>query len=156
MIWLMRSSRDFGRPGLLILSDIYGRTEPGFVRVLTGANRANYGATRKTDVVGRHNFVFYFGKDYPVTGRSSVPKSHFCAYPVVAVLLSSRMARIFLGRAEFDEDTGHLIPALEIEDLTTARAIVSHGNVFSSANPLQLESSCIRAGSRFFHSEGSR
>ena len=64
----------------------------------------------QTEVVGRHDFVFYCRKSHPLTERSKVSKSDLDAYPLVTVRLPARMASVFPGRGKLDEETGHPMP----------------------------------------------
>jgi len=92
-----------------------------------------------TEVVGQHRVVFYCRKGHPLASLSKVSKAELDRYPLVAIRIPDRVAASFPGGTSTEQSTGHLVPAIEVEDVATARAIVAGSDAVSGAALSQLE-----------------
>jgi DNA-binding transcriptional LysR family regulator len=89
--------------------------------------------------LGNHRLVFFCRPGHPLARRKRVTKALLDEFPVVTVRLPPRVADVFPGRCEIDRGTGGLIPAVEVDDLASARHIVSSSDAFGVAAPVQIE-----------------
>ncbi len=88
--------------------------------------------------IGNHDLVFFCRPEHPLAGLSQVTDVEMADYPSAMVRIPPRAARLFPGRNRLDEETGNLRPSIEVDDLATARTIVSHSDAFGMATPLQI------------------
>jgi DNA-binding transcriptional LysR family regulator len=90
--------------------------------------------------LGTHRLVLFCRIGHPLARRKRVTKAMLDDYPVVTVRLPPRVAAKFPGECQLDKETGGLIPAVEVDDLTSARHIVASSDAFGVAAPVQIES----------------
>lgn len=95
--------------------------------------------------VGRHPVVFYCRAGHPLLAKHRLAKSDLDAFPMAVPRAPHRALGLIPGEFRIDSDSGDLIPAIEVEELLSARAIVLASNAISVAAPIQIEAS-IRAG----------
>ena len=90
--------------------------------------------------VGQHELVFYCRHGHPLLRRETISKTELNAFPLAVIRVPPRGAQLIPGKSEVSADTGDLIPAIEVDDLATAHAIILASDAFGVATPLQLES----------------
>ncbi|MBP6627297.1 MAG: LysR family transcriptional regulator [Arenimonas sp.] len=94
---------------------------------------------------GQHQVVFYCRSGHPLLKLRTLTVADLEPYPLAMNRVAQR-AQGYLPRDHLlDEDTGDLIPHVEVDDLSTARAVVSASDALSVAAPLQIES-MVRSG----------
>lgn len=93
----------------------------------------------EVEPVGSHQFVFFCRPDHPVLRNKTVSKAKLDAYPLALIRLPGRLAPFFPGKLSQDKGFDHLIPSVEIQDLTFSRQIVAESDAFSAATPLQIQ-----------------
>jgi DNA-binding transcriptional LysR family regulator len=93
----------------------------------------------QVEPVGQHELVIYCRSGHPLLRQSSISDTDLAPYPLALVQLPARMANVFPGKSSVDEKTGYLIPSVEVENISTARAIVLESDAFSAATPLQIK-----------------
>ena len=84
--------------------------------------------------------VLYCRKNHPLAGCTSLTRADLDQFPLVSIRVPARMADSVPGKAELDQSNGFLVPAVEIDDFLTARAIIANSNGFGVAIPTQIES----------------
>ncbi len=89
--------------------------------------------------IGQHRMVFYCRRGHPLTGRVEVSKRDLDAYPLATIRVPPRGASLLPGLWSLDEDTGDLIPHIEVDHLPTAHAAILASDAFGVATPLQIE-----------------
>jgi DNA-binding transcriptional LysR family regulator len=89
--------------------------------------------------LGAHRLVFFCRPGHPLARRKRVTKAMLDDFPAVTVRLPPRVADVFPGNCQIDKETGGLIPAVEVDDLVSARHIVSSSNAFGVAAPVQID-----------------
>lgn len=95
--------------------------------------------------VGRHPAVFYCRAGHPLLAGHRLSKSDLDAFPIAIPRAPRRTLGLMPGEFQVDTDSGDLIPAVEVEELLTARAVVLASDAISVAAPIQIEDS-IRRG----------
>lgn len=94
---------------------------------------------------GQHPLVFYCRSGHPLSKLATLTVEDLEPYPLAINRVAQR-AQGYRPRGHLlDEDTGDLIPHIEVDDLSTARAVVSASDALSAAAPLQIES-MVRSG----------
>ena len=93
-----------------------------------------------TQHVGQHEMVLYCRKDHPLSGCAKLSKQDLDQFPLVTIRVPGGVADAFPGKSDIDQNSGYLIPSVEVDDLTTARSIVASSNGFGAAFPIQIES----------------
>jgi len=83
--------------------------------------------------------VFFCRSGHPLLGRKKVSKSDLDNYPLAMLRVPPRIASRFPGKSSIDAITGDLIPSIEVDELSTARAVVRASDAFSVMTPLQIE-----------------
>lgn len=95
--------------------------------------------TLAVEPLGRHELVFFCRKGHPLLGRNKLAKADFDGYPLAAIELPPRAAKLFPGTIKINKSTGLPSPALEIDDLAITWKIVEQTDAFAAATPAQLE-----------------
>jgi DNA-binding transcriptional LysR family regulator len=94
---------------------------------------------------GQHQLVFYCRTGHPLSKLSTITVAELEPYPLAINRVAQR-AQGYRPRGHLiDEDTGDLIPHIEVDDLATARAVVSSSDALSAAAPVQIEA-MVREG----------
>lgn len=89
--------------------------------------------------MGQHPFVFFCRAGHPLLDGRDVTREGVDAFPFAVPRLPARARALLPGVFEIEPENGDLIPALEVEDLASARAIVLASDAISTAAPLQIE-----------------
>jgi DNA-binding transcriptional LysR family regulator len=95
--------------------------------------------------VGRHPAVFYCRAGHPLLSGRGLTKSDLDGFAIASPRAPVRTLGLMPGEFQVDPASGDLIPAIEVEDLLTARAVVLASDALSVAAPIQIEDS-IRKG----------
>ena len=90
--------------------------------------------------LGQHELFFYCRSGHPLLERRTLTVADLEPYPLALVRIAQRAQGYRPRDHLLDEDTGDLIPHVEVDDLSTARAVVSASDALSVATPLQIES----------------
>jgi DNA-binding transcriptional LysR family regulator len=124
-----------------------GNWEQTLDQVLT--RRADLGYVATSSVAGddrfesipvcEHEMVLYARKGHPLAGVTNLSRNDLDQFPLVSIRVPKMLADVVPGKGRVDPLTGYLIPAVEIDDLGTARSIVASSNGFSPAVPIQIE-----------------
>lgn len=93
--------------------------------------------------VSRHEMALYCRKGHPLAGCESLSRDELDQFPLVSIRVPAGLAGRVPGKAEVDPETGHLVPAVEIDDFSTAREILNNSNGIGAAIPLQIESQLL-------------
>ncbi|RLA45493.1 MAG: hypothetical protein DRR42_19300 [Gammaproteobacteria bacterium] len=94
----------------------------------------------ETQLVGQHEMIMYVRKEHPLAGATGLTLEDMDAFPFVSIRIPSALAPAIPGVNEIDENTGLLIPAIEIDQLAAATTIVATSNGIGAALPVQIES----------------
>lgn len=89
--------------------------------------------------VGRHRVIFFGRPNHPLDGRHRLSTDDLSGYPTVAPRLPPRAIGLFPGKTRPDNDTGDLLPSIEVDDLASARMVVANSDAFGVATPVQIE-----------------
>jgi DNA-binding transcriptional LysR family regulator len=89
--------------------------------------------------VGRHRVILFCRRGHPLAGRARLSADDLSAYPTVAPRLPPRAVGLFPGRTRLDRVTGDLLPSIEVDDLASARLVISTSHAFGVATPVQIE-----------------
>jgi DNA-binding transcriptional LysR family regulator len=89
--------------------------------------------------VGRHRVVLFGRRDHPLAGRERLSSEDLADYPTVTPRLPPRAVGLFPGKNRLDRDSGDLLPSIEVDDLASARLVISSSDAFGFATPLQIE-----------------
>jgi DNA-binding transcriptional LysR family regulator len=99
--------------------------------------------------VGRHDVIFFVRRTHPLLGKKRLTRGDLSGYPVATVRSPPRVAGRMPGRGHLDPETGEFIPAAQVNDLATARTVVSNSDAIGVAAPLQIET-WLRTGDLVF------
>ena len=83
--------------------------------------------------------VFFCRRNHPLVGRKKVSKSDLDNYPLAMLRVAPRAASLLPGKSSIDAITGDLVPSIEVDELSTARAVVRASDAFGLMTPLQLK-----------------
>lgn len=122
-------------------------------RVLSGAadlGMAEISTVREQEAltvapVGRQPVVFYCRAGHPLLTAGRLSKTDLDAFPVAMTRLPGRVLSLLPGEFVVDPQSGDLIPAIEVEEVLTARAVVLASDALGVAAPIQIEDS-LRQG----------
>jgi DNA-binding transcriptional LysR family regulator len=90
--------------------------------------------------VSSHAMVLYCRKNHPLANNGPPSKADLDQFPLVSIRAPARFADAIPGRSQVDRRNGHLVPSVEIDDISTARAVVRESDGLGVAVPLQIES----------------
>lgn len=93
--------------------------------------------------VSQHEMALYCRKGHPLAGCESLSRDDLDQFPLVSIRVPAGLADRVPGKADLDPESGHLVPAVEIDDFTTARAVVNNSNGIGAAVPLQIEAQLL-------------
>ena len=93
----------------------------------------------QVEAIGAHALVVYCRRGHPLLASATVSKADLDAFPLVSIRIPPRGAGLIPGKADLDEGTGDLIPHVEVDELTTARALILGSDAFGFAAPVQIE-----------------
>lgn len=93
----------------------------------------------QVELIAQHNMVYFCRKGHPLSQCTKISKSDIDNYSLVSLRLPPRAKDLILGQHSIDAKTGDVIPSIEIDNISSARAIVSGCDAISIATPLQLE-----------------
>ena len=93
----------------------------------------------QVEAIGAHALVFYCRRGHPLLACATVSKADLDAFPLVSIRVPPRGASLIPGKGDLDADTGDLIPHVEVDELTTARALILGSDAFGAAAPVQIE-----------------
>lgn len=94
--------------------------------------------------VNGHRMLVFARKDHPLAGGRALSSEDLDDYPLVSIRVPSGLADQVPGKAAKEPGTGVLIPAMEIDDLGTARSIVAESDGIGVAVPVQIERELAR------------
>jgi DNA-binding transcriptional LysR family regulator len=83
--------------------------------------------------------VFFCRRNHPLLGRKKVSKSDLDNYPLAMLRVAPRAASLLPGKSSIDAITGDLVPSIEVDELSTARAVVRASDAFGLMTPLQIK-----------------
>ncbi len=113
----------------------------GFAAVDAAENEEHLSVER----VRPHEMVLYCRKGHPLANNGKPGREDLDQFPLVSIRVPAGLADAIPGKSEIDRGSGHLVPSVEIDDITTARTIVSQSDGIGAAVPLQIESQ-LRSG----------
>ena len=93
----------------------------------------------QVEPVAQHDVVYFCRRGHPLLKRKKFSASELNNQSLVSLRLPPRAKSLMYGRHSIDPDTGDVIPSIEINNVSTARAIVSGSDAISIATPIQLE-----------------
>ncbi len=93
----------------------------------------------QVELVGEHALILFCRRGHPLLGRKKVSKAALDQYPLTLIRIPPRIAKRFPGKGKIDPDTGDMIPSLEVDELSTARAAILESDAFGTMTPLQIE-----------------
>lgn len=102
-------------------------------------------ASLSVEPVGQHPIVFFCRAGHPLLAVRRLQKSDLDAFPMALPRLPRRALGLLPGHFEVDPYTSDLIPAIEVEELVSARTIVLASDAISVAAPIHIESA-VRQG----------
>jgi len=91
-----------------------------------------------TEMVGEYEMFLYCRKDHPLAGCTGLSRNDLDQFPLVSIRIPRGLADVVPGKSDIDQDTGFLIPSVEIDDLTTARTIIANSDGIGAAMPIQI------------------
>lgn len=94
----------------------------------------------EVEPLGRHEVLFYCRRGHPLLERHTLKVEDLEPYPLALVRIAQRAHGYTPRNHLVDEETGDLIPHVEVDELSTARAIVQASDALSVATPIQIES----------------
>jgi DNA-binding transcriptional LysR family regulator len=94
--------------------------------------------------VGRHSLVFYCRAGHPLLTGRRLGKSALDEFPIAMTRLPGRALGLYPGEFQVDPDSGDVLPAIEVEELVSARTIVLASDALGVATPIQIEDSLRR------------
>ena len=112
-----------------------GAVDLGVVEISTMRKLAHLHA----ESVGGHRMIFVCRAGHPLLGKKRLSKTDLAAYPLASIRLPPRAARFVPELGRLDNDTGELVPAIEIIDPTAAITIVSSSDAIGIAAPVEIE-----------------
>lgn len=95
--------------------------------------------------VSQPEMFLYCRKGHPLADCKEVSREELDQFPLVSIRVPSALADAIPGKAEIDSSSGHLIPAIEIDDFTTARTVISNSDGIGVAIPAQIQTQ-LRSG----------
>jgi DNA-binding transcriptional LysR family regulator len=93
----------------------------------------------RVEPIGQHEMVLYCRPGHPLLDRSRLSRRDLDEFPQALMRVPPRGANRVPGRGFRDAELGDQTPHIEVDDLSTARAIVRESNALSTATALQLE-----------------
>lgn len=93
----------------------------------------------QVELIAQHDMVYFCRQGHPLLVQKKLSKSELNNYSLVSLRLPPRAEDLIYGRYSIDAKTGDVIPSIEINNINSARAIVSGSDAISIATPLQLE-----------------
>lgn len=93
--------------------------------------------------VSQHEMVIYCRKGHPLAACKSVSRNELEQFPLVSIRVPSGLAGDVPGKADIDPDSGHLVPAVEIDDFATAKTVINNSDGIGAAIPLQIEAELL-------------
>ena len=91
-----------------------------------------------TPVCG-HRMYVYARSGHPLAGKRHLTKEDLDQFPLVSIRVPAAIAPVIPGQASIDPVSGVLIPSIEVDDMSTARSIISHCDGVGVAVPMQIE-----------------
>lgn len=93
----------------------------------------------EVESTGRHHVMLFARASHPLAGIKNLSKSDFDEFPLATVRLPPRVATMFPGITDIDEESGALCPSLELDDMDTMRTLVATSDAFGMVAPVQIE-----------------
>jgi DNA-binding transcriptional LysR family regulator len=90
--------------------------------------------------VSEHQMVIYCRKQHPLANTGNPSRQELDEFPLITVRVPAQIADRVPGKASIDENSGHLVPSVEIDNFTTARELIAQSDGVGAAIPLQIES----------------
>jgi DNA-binding transcriptional LysR family regulator len=95
--------------------------------------------------VSQAPLVFFCRAGHPLLARRSLSKPDLDGFPIASTRVPRRALGLLPGEFQVDTESGDLIPAIEVDELLSARAVVLSSDALSYAAPIQIESA-VRQG----------
>jgi DNA-binding transcriptional LysR family regulator len=102
-------------------------------------------ADLQVEPVGQHRIILYCRAGHPLLARRRLSHADLGEFPMAMPRTPPRARNVLPPGFRMDPETADMIPAIEIEELSSARAVVLASNALSAAAPIQIESS-LRQG----------
>jgi len=93
----------------------------------------------QVELIAQHDMVYFCRKDHPLSQYNKLSKSDLNNYPLVSLRLPPRAKDMILGPYSTNAKTGDIIPSIEVDNISSARTVVSGCDAISLATPLHLE-----------------
>jgi DNA-binding transcriptional LysR family regulator len=93
----------------------------------------------RIEPVGQHEMVVYCRQGHPLLDRNPLTRGDLDAFPQALIRVPPRGANRVPGKGFRDAGHGDQTPHIEVDELTTARAIVLASDALSTATAIQLE-----------------
>lgn len=90
--------------------------------------------------VNAHEMVLYARKNHPLAGCANLSKNDLDQFPLVSIRVPEALADKIPGKSCLEQNSGYLIPSVEIDDFVTARSIIANSDGFGAVIPVQIES----------------
>lgn len=90
--------------------------------------------------VSEHQMVLFCRKEHPLATSGKPSRAELDQFPLVSIRVPAGLAKAIPGQSKIDDDSGHLVPSVEIDDFATARMVVSQSDGIGAAIPSQIES----------------
>jgi DNA-binding transcriptional LysR family regulator len=120
----------------LVNEHVSNRTaDMGFVSV----DAVDYEDHLSVELLKGHEMVLYCNQNHPLANCGNPSKSELDQFPLVSIRVPAAFADAIPGKSDIDHSDGHLVPSVEIDDITTAITVVSESNGIGAAVPLQIE-----------------
>jgi DNA-binding transcriptional LysR family regulator len=75
--------------------------------------------------ISQPEMFLYCGKGHPLAGRKNMSRMDLHTFPLISMRVPSSLADAIPGKAEVDSDSGHLILAMEIDEFSIVRTVIS-------------------------------
>ncbi len=90
--------------------------------------------------VCQHELFLYCRSDHPLKSCKNLSQKDLDKFPFVSIRVPAGIIDRIPGKSEVDISTGNIIPSIEIDSFTSARAIIANSNAIGAAAPIQIES----------------
>ncbi|MET0068052.1 MAG: LysR family transcriptional regulator [Candidatus Thiodiazotropha sp.] len=91
--------------------------------------------------VSNHEMALFVSCDHPLANVPGITRVDLENFPLVSIRVPSQLADAVPGKADLNQDTGFLVPAVEVDDFSSTRTIVAGGSGIGAVVPLQIEAS---------------
>jgi DNA-binding transcriptional LysR family regulator len=89
--------------------------------------------------VSEHEMVLFCRRNHPLAGSGRLTRTDLDTFPLISIRVPKGLAEAVPGRTDAEHGSGHLVPAIEIDDFATAKAIVHASDGIGAAVPVQIQ-----------------